>query len=119
MKKQSTVSDACITRRAIAYLSENGPMRLKPLTVSLKVSHTRLNAVLREAARTGRVNMIADGKREGETVYLFAVGTGARSMAERVSYRASENLNAFLATAAAHVEQLRARNPAMRGMYAA
>ncbi|KVN83430.1 MarR family transcriptional regulator [Burkholderia ubonensis] len=120
MRKLATLSDANtkIARRVIAFLRTHDPMRMRPLGEQLGISHQRLDKILRSCVEDGRIDRIPDGKRNGETVYLYTAGNGMRAGREPVSYNAMTTLSAFQAAAAQHIAQLRACNPAMRGMYA-
>jgi hypothetical protein len=98
------LNDDAIARLTIAALREHGQMRLKPLCALVHVHHKRLGPVLTALAISGRLQRIADGQREGSTVYLYAaigedVEPPAAPARAQISFNAAATLAAFQATA--------------------
>ncbi|WP_162600828.1 hypothetical protein [Paraburkholderia sp. C35] len=97
-------TDEAIAGLAIAALREHGSMRLKPLCAIVHVHHKRLGPVLTALAMSGRLHRVADGQREGSTVYLYEaicedVAPPAAPARAPISFNAAATLAAFQATA--------------------
>lgn len=99
MSKIIPITDAVLKTRLLAVLAAGTPMRVKPLTVKLGVSRHRIEDMLNACRSEGKTERIADGVREGKTMYLWTRAKGKRVIysTSTLPFNPAETLDGFRA----------------------